>query len=82
MKNQIYLLHNRLTSRFGSVFSFPTDAYATKVMQQQLLENHLSLDEYTLYNVGSYDISTGFVDTSDLRSIPWNVSSPVETEAK
>lgn len=82
MKNQIYLLHNRLTCRFGSIFSFPTDAYAVKVLTQQLNENHLSLDEYTLYNVGSYDISTGFVDTSELRVIPWNVSTPLETEAK
>ncbi len=82
MENQIYLLFNRLTCRYGSIFSFPTDAFAVKVMQQQLLDAKMSLDENILYNVGSYDIASGKVKVSDPRSITWNVQSPIEIEAK
>ncbi len=82
MENQIYLLFNRLTCRYGSIFSFPTDAFAVKFMQQQLLDSKMSLDEHILYNVGSYDIASGKVSVSDPRSISWNIQSPIETEAK
>lgn len=81
MENQIYLLFNRLSGRYGSIFSFPTDAYASKAMNHYLNENKMSFDEYVLFRVGSYDIATGHVTVCTPESISWSVSTPVETEA-
>lgn len=82
MTNNVYTLYNRLSSRYGDVFAFPTDAFAVRTLMADgsVIQKHP--DDYELWFMGTSDIENGTIEILPRKLIPWNVSTPVETEAK
>lgn len=63
MKNNLYVLYNNLSKRYGDVFCSPTDEFASRQLAQ--LFNHqsggLTRGETELCRVGAIDIEDGVV---------------------
>lgn len=62
MKNNIYVLYNRLSNRYGDVISFASDAFAVARIQPTLEKNG-QLEENELCRVGKIDIENGTIET-------------------
>lgn len=61
MVNQIYVIYNKLSNRYGNVFSFETDAICrSRLGSKEAKFNH---DELEVCKVGTIDISTGVVES-------------------
>lgn len=81
MKNNIYVLFNTLSRRFGDVFASPTDATASFAFSRTLPKDS---SNYTkLYCVGSIDLTDGSLETETPREIDFAsvVSSAVPISA-
>lgn len=77
MKNNLYVIYNTLSKRYGDVVASPTDEYCRQVVQRGLSSNQdINLLEYELCRVGSIDIETGVVESfgAPIR-IDWVVES-------
>lgn len=61
MENKIYLLFNKLSLRYESSLSYPTDEFAASKVSAA----GVSPDEYDLVCCATYDISTGIVKPLD-----------------
>lgn len=55
MKDEVYVIYNKLSNRYESVFSFPTDAVCIHHMQQGKYKR----DEYDICKIGSINITDG-----------------------
>lgn len=77
MKNNIYVLYNNLSKRYGDVISSPTDEYCRQKIQNSLMSNKdINLLEYELCRIGSINIETGVLESfgAPVR-IDWLVNS-------
>lgn len=64
MKNNLYVIYNTLSKRYGDVIASPTDEYCRQVVQRGLMSNKdINLLEYELCRVGSVDVETGVVES-------------------
>lgn len=57
MKNHLYVVYNKLSKRYETVFCYPSDAFASKQCEKM----KLPLDEYELCRIGSIGIEDGVV---------------------
>lgn len=64
MKNNVYVLYNTLSKRYGDVFCSPTDEFASRQIAYMFVNKSSNLirGETELCRVGSIDIETGVVD--------------------
>ena len=62
MKDNLYYVYSRLSSRFTECFSCATDSLARRRVLHALRNSEISLDEVDLFRFGSFDIETGTVD--------------------
>lgn len=77
MKNYVYVLFNKLSARYESVMSFPSDSMAL-----HRLSNNVDKAEYELCRVGSIDIESGVVDSCSPIRLIWNEEDTLpKTEA-
>ncbi|QCS37011.1 hypothetical protein [Tortoise microvirus 41] len=60
MKNNIYVLYNTLSTRYGDVCTFPSDAYAIQRIKESVKPELLA--EIELCNVGFIDIDSGIIE--------------------
>lgn len=78
MKNYVYVMFNKLSCRYESVMSFPSDSMAL-----HRLSNNVDKAEYELCRVGSIDIETGIVESTPPVRLIWNdVDVLPKSEAK
>lgn len=64
MKNNLYVIYNNLSKRYGDVIASPTDEYCRQVVQRSLTSNQdINLLEYELCRVGSIDVETGVIES-------------------
>lgn len=81
MKNNLYVLFNKLAMRYGDVVNYPTDSFAvnrlTKIMEKP--ESGLIKEETILFKVGSIDLENGLMDALPAPiPVPWEVTNTVE----
>lgn len=69
MTNNLYVLYNNLSLRYGDVRVFATDGYAVAHIQPDIPEK--MLPEFELCRVGSIDIETGVVQPCAPVRIAW-----------
>lgn len=70
MKNYVYVLFNKLSCRYESVMSFPSDSMAL-----HRLDKNIDKNEYELCRIGSYDISTGVLESENPVRLIWEQST-------
>lgn len=64
MKNNLYVIYNNLSKRYGDVIASPTDEYCRQVVQRGLTSNQdVNLLEYELCRVGSINVETGVIES-------------------
>lgn len=63
MKNQIYVLKNRLAGRFVTIFSFESEELCKARLSDPAAK--FNFDELEVYHVGTFDIQTGRVEPCD-----------------
>lgn len=74
MKNYVYVLYNKLSGRYESVMSFPSDGMAL-----HRLNGNIDKAEYELCRVGSVDIESGVIDSCSPVRLIWeedNTNTP------
>lgn len=76
MENQVYVMYNKLSGRYESVMSFPSDAIAI-----HRLSDKIDLKEYDVCRIGSIDINTGLVNPSNPVRLVLN-SSDIQPEGE
>lgn len=67
MKNYIYVLFNKLSGRYESVMSFPSDSMAL-----HRLSKNIDKSEYELCRVGSISIESGVVESEPPVRLIWS----------
>lgn len=83
MKNGVYALQNKLTGRYGQVFSLPTDGFAIYAITKMLDSNPNENREIELlYKVGEIDLETGELTRENAKLIPWESTPMIEKEAE
>lgn len=68
MENNVYVLYNKLSQRYGDVVAYPTDAFALARLQQTLRGQ---LSEYELCKIGSISVETGTIKPQPPLRINW-----------
>lgn len=63
MKNNIYVLYNNLSGRYGDVMAYPSDGFALQRLKP-VLEQQKLLSETELCRIGTIDIETGVAKTT------------------
>ena len=77
MKNYIYVLYNKLSARYESVMSFPSDGMAI-----HRLDKNIDHDEYELCRVGEISIENGTIIPTPPVRLTWETSEVLpKTEA-
>lgn len=59
MSDFVYVIYNRLSRRYGSVFSSATNATAIRYFLEYLKRFEDNPDDYELCSFGRFDIETG-----------------------
>lgn len=78
MKNYIYVLFNKLSCRYESVMSFPSDSMAL-----HRLSKNVDKKEYELCRVGDIEIETGIINPCAPIRLIWEEEEVLpQTEAK
>lgn len=78
MKNYVYVLYNKLSARYESVMSFPSDSMAL-----HRLDKNVDKQEYELCRVGSIDIENGTIEPCPPVRLVWEeVEALPKTESK
>lgn len=81
MKNNLYVLLNNLSGRYGDVYAFPTDAFAVSRLTTYLRDGQkVDLKEFSLFRSGTVDITTGVIEGTPLTPIPWQITEDIEKE--
>lgn len=75
MKQEIFVLYNNLSNRYGDVFAFPTIGFALK----RLKSANIDFDELELCSIGQMDIETGEMNLHAIKRIPWSDNLEIET---
>lgn len=66
MKNYVYVIYNKLSGRYESVMSFPSDGMAL-----HRLNGNIDKAEYELCRVGSIDIESGVIEPCSPVRLIW-----------
>lgn len=70
MENNVYVVYNTLSKRYGDVCAYPTDAFALARLQPVLSRNG-DLKEFELCRVGVVDVESGVLTPSNPVRIAW-----------
>lgn len=81
MENNIYVVYNTLSKRYGDVVAYPTDSFALARLQPVLSRNG-DLKEFELCRVGVVDVETGVLTPSNPVRIAWQDLSLNEVAAR
>lgn len=65
MIDNIYCIYDRLSNRYGSVFSSPSHATASRQYKAMFAGSNFNENDYELCHVGNIEISTGKTHTQD-----------------
>lgn len=71
MTDNIYCVYDRLSIRYGSVFSSPTDATASRQFVSMFNQTPEVINDYELCAIGRLDIATGKMTSLDLVRIDY-----------
>ena len=74
MKNYVYVLYNKLSGRYESVMSFPSDGMAL-----HRLNGNIDKSEYELCRIGSISIEDGILESCAPVRLIWesdNTATP------
>lgn len=74
MNNNVYVLYNTLSKRYGEVMAFPSDSFALKRIMETLTPDKLS--EFELCRIGSIGLETGVVTPIDIVRVAWPDVAP------
>lgn len=78
MKNYVYVMFNKLSNRYESVMSFPSDGMAL-----HRLDRAVDKSEYDLCRIGSINIETGVLEAEPPVRLIWESAETLpKTEAK
>lgn len=75
MKNYVYCIFNKLSKRYESVMSFPSDSMAL-----HRLEKNIDKDEYDLVRVGSVSIESGTIESCPPVFLVWEEVGDLPTK--
>lgn len=88
MKQNLYVLYNKLSNQYSDIALYPTDAFAVRRTQEyieraQQQNVSLHLDELEFCRIGSLETDTGIITPCDVVRVAWNdAPTPLEMEAK
>lgn len=71
MKNNLYVLYNTLSCRYGDVMAYPSDAFCVARMVDAEGKGFVTRSETEICRVGSIDVETGVVDTINPVRLAW-----------
>lgn len=74
MKNNVYVLYNTLSCRYGDVMCYPSDGFAVKRITETLKSDVLK--ELELCRIGTIDIDTGVLNSCAPVRIAWPEVTP------
>lgn len=83
MENQIYVIYNKVSQRYGSTHVFANHETANRLLPNFIVEKFHTLADYELCHVGSIDIESGVIKAFPPVRIPWKspaLSVPVENQ--
>ena len=72
MTYNIYTIYDKVSKECGPVFQAKNFGVAKRYVEDMLKNNPIKLDEYTLYQIGSYDTETGKLFSQSILS--WDLS--------
>lgn len=61
MLNNVYVVYNRLSCRYGDVLAFPTDSFAITRCCREFQRSGIDLSEVELCRIGAIDVETGLL---------------------
>lgn len=70
MLNNVYVVYNTLSKRYGDVVAYPTDSFALARLQK-VLSQQSDLSEFELCRVGSIDVDSGVIEPCAPVRIAW-----------
>lgn len=71
MTNNVYVVYNTLSKRYGDVVAYPSDSFALARLQPALSANGSQLSEFELCRVGTIDIESGVLSPINPVRIAW-----------
>lgn len=71
MKDNIYCIYDRLSLRYGSVFSSPSDATASRQFYAMFQQSGQPIDDYELCACGTVEIATGIMSFKGTERVPY-----------
>lgn len=72
MTYNIYTIYDKVSKECGPVFQAKNFGVAKRYVEDMVKNNPIKLDEYTLYQIGSYDTETGKLFSQSI--ISWDFS--------
>lgn len=72
MTYNIYTIYDKVSQECGPVFQAKNFGVAKRYVEDMVKNNPIKLDEYTLYQIGSYDTETGKLFSQSI--ISWDFS--------
>lgn len=72
MTYNIYTIYDKVSKECGPVFQAKNFGVAKRYVEDMVKNNPIKLDEYTLYQIGSYDTETGKLFSQSI--ISWDLS--------
>lgn len=77
MKNNLYVLYNKLSKRYGDVMAFSSDDWAIHNVQSVVEKSEDGkIDYLELCRVGEIDVETGVVTPEPPVRIAWRMQVP------
>lgn len=65
MTNNVYVIYNNLSRRYGDVMAYPSDAYASQRMAEIIQRGAMPYKETELCRVGTVDVDSGVITPCD-----------------
>lgn len=75
MCNNVYVLYNTLSKRYGDVFATASDGMAEKNTRLAMQHAGNDLNDFELCRVGKIEIESGNITTEPIVRIAWNVEN-------
>lgn len=72
MTYNIYTIYDKVSKECGPVFQAKNFGVAKRYLEDMVKNNPIKLDEYTLYQIGSYDTESGKLFSQSI--ISWDLS--------
>lgn len=70
MVNNVYVVYNTLSKRYGDVVAYPSDSFALARLQK-ILSAQSDLSEFELCRIGSIDVESGVLSPAAPVRIAW-----------